>query len=104
MKFLFKLLLLTLLVGGVYAAWRFWDDLTPGERYHIVDKAKVGDVDGLAESVKYKADIAIEREKQKAADALKGAANAAVDSAASGTKKAIEDKVDAELNAARQVE
>ena len=104
MKFLFKLFLLTLLVGGLYAAWRFWDDLTPGERYHIVDKAKAGDVEGFADSVKYKADIAIEREKQKAAEALKGVANAAVDSAASGTKKAIGDKVDAELNVAKAAE
>jgi hypothetical protein len=104
MKFLFKLLFFSLLIGGCYALWHFWQELTPGERYHIVDKAKTGDVDGFADSVKYKADIAIEREKQKAAEALKEVANAAVDSAATGTKKAIEKKVDGERAVADTVE
>lgn len=97
MKFLLKLFLLTVLVGGGIALYTFWDDLTPGEKYHMADKARRGDVDGFVDTAKFKANEHLETQKQKAAEALKDISNKAVDAAANETKSAVHQKIDAEL-------
>jgi hypothetical protein len=105
MKFLLKLVILIVVVAGGAAVYVFWDDLTPGEKYHLVDKARSGDVDGLTDSVKHKAGEHVDRTKKKAADAIQDLSNKAVDAAAEGAKKGIDSAAsDAKKNVQSQVE
>lgn len=97
MKLLLKLTLLAVVVGGGFALYTFWDDLTPGERYHMVDKARRGDIEGFIDTAKFKANEHLETQKQKAAEALKELSDKAVDAAAQETKGLVHSKIDEEL-------
>lgn len=97
MKFLLKLTLLVVLVGGGFAVYHFWDDLTPGERYHMVDKARRGDIEGFVDTAKLKANEHLETQKQKAAEVLKDLSEKAVDAAAEEAKGLVHNKIDEEL-------
>jgi hypothetical protein len=93
-KTLFKLVLLLVLVGAGVGAYVFWDNLTPGERYHMVDKARSGDIDGLKDNIEHKAGEEIDRQKDKAAEVIKDIGNKAVDAAADGAKQGIDAAAD----------
>lgn len=97
MKTLLKLVVLVAVVGGGYFAYTFWDDMTPGERYHILDKARAGDVEGFVDTAKFKADEHLQTQKQKAAEVLKDVSDKAVDAAAKETKGIVHNKIDEEL-------
>lgn len=99
MKTMLKLIVLVAVVGGGYFAYTFWDDLTPGERYHILDKARDGDVEGFVDTAKFKADEHLKTQKQKAAEVLKDVSDKAVDAAAQETKGIVHNKIDEELGA-----
>lgn len=115
MKTLFKLVLLLVIIGVGVGVYVFWDELTPGERYHLVDKARTGDVDSLADTVKFKAGEQLDRTKEKAAKTVKEISDKAVDAAADSAKQGIDSaagdaknevrsKVDAELGTAESAE
>ena len=112
MRMLIKLMLALVVVGALVAGYRFWTGLTPGERYHLVDKARSGDVDGLADGVKFKASEEMERQKRKAAETAAGAIKevsdelvdsvadrikSGTDDAAKDAKQKIRSKTDTEL-------
>lgn len=112
MKSLIKLVLALAIVGAAVFGYFFWTNMTAGERYHLVDKARSGDVDGLADSVKFKAEEELERQKRKAAEkaseAIKEVSDQIVDEtakrikegtdeAAEDAKRKIRDKADREL-------
>ncbi len=104
MKFLLKLVVLVVVVGGGVAAYTFWEDLTPGEKYHMVDKARAGDVEGFVDTAKFKAGEHFESQKRKAAETLKELSDKAVDATANEAKKAAHAKIDEELATASKDE
>lgn len=119
MKTLIKLVIVLAVIGVAVFGYFFWTGMTPGERYHLVDKARSGDVEGLADSVKYKAEEELERQKRKAAekasDAIKEVGDQLVDEtakrikegtdeAAEDAKQKIRDKADQELGIKKPAE
>ncbi len=60
-----KLLALAVVVIAVGVGVWLWSGLTPGEQHHIVDKAQRGDAEGLADTVKFKAGEAVDRESAR---------------------------------------
>ena len=89
-----KLLVGGVVVGATAVGYVFWSDLDEGERHHLVDKAKRGDAEGFSDTLKFKADEAMERQKVKAAELAKGAASAVVDEANAQVKLAADRAAD----------
>lgn len=91
MKSVFQLAVLLIFVAIGAGVYIFWDNLTPGEQHHIVDKAKRGDMTGVGDTVRFKADAEVQRQKEKAGEKLKEAGAAVVDGVTDSIKKAAED-------------
>ena len=91
MKSVFQLAVLLVIVGIGVGVYVFWDNLTPGEKHHIVDKAKTGDATGFGDTVRFKAQEEIDRQKKNASEALKEAGTAVVDGVTDSLKKAADE-------------
>jgi hypothetical protein len=96
-----KVVGLGVVVGVAAVGYVFWSDMDEGEQYHLVDKAKSGDAKGLADAVAFKADEAVERQKQKAAELARDAATKVVDEANASLKTAANQAIDQAANDAK---
>lgn len=72
LKSLIRILVVLVVLAVAAFGYVFWTNLTPGEKHHIVDKARSGDVAGFADSVKFKANEELERQKRVAREAAGG--------------------------------
>ncbi len=91
MKSVFQLAVVLVIAAIGAGVYFFWDNLTPGEKHHIVDKAKKGDMTGVGDTVRFMAEGEVQRQKEAAGKKLKEAGDAVVDGVTDSLKKAADD-------------